>query len=85
MELYVKMTDEQYQEYQDYIKHKEEYVKKSEVPVYDVIKRDYDRYDSNYNTVLDAQEILFKHRTKRIEICITDYDWREKKEVIEHE
>lgn len=79
MELYVKMTDEELLEYQDYIKHKEDYVKKSDIGLYDILTRDYDNIGSNYDSVFDAQVLSFKHKTRNIEISVREYDWRKRR------
>lgn len=80
MELYVKMTDEEYEEYQDYIKHKEEYVKKSEVSLHDIVQRDFDYVCTDYNVMYDIKQVCFKHKTRKQELYLRELNYSKAKE-----
>lgn len=75
MELYVKMTDEEYEEYKDYIKNKEEYVKKSDITIHDIVKRDFDYVRTDYYAAYDIKEVVFKSKDSKQEIFIRELNY----------
>lgn len=75
MELYVKMTDEEYNEYQDYIKNKEEYVKIDAVSLSEVIEKEFEVISKERSDLpIRSLDVRYRHKRKRIDLFVRYYE-----------
>jgi hypothetical protein len=75
MELYVKMTDKEYEEYQDYIKHKEEYVKIDAISLSGIIDTEFEIVSKERSDLpIRSLDVRYRHKRKRIDLFVRYYE-----------